>query len=99
MVLDRERLKDVLDKMGYDVEFDSDTPGLVVGNSITDWNNVPLGTDSLELTLDKKIKTKNLFLKGKNNLMENFAINPKNTKYKTDFKSVGTYTSVKGLAA
>lgn len=31
--------------------------------------------------------------------MENFAINPKNTKYKTDFKSVGTYTSVKGLAA
>lgn len=41
MALDRELLKNILNEMGYDVEFDSKTPGVDNGNSIINWSEIP----------------------------------------------------------
>ncbi|NWO00696.1 hypothetical protein [Tetragenococcus halophilus] len=61
MALDRDLLKSIFDEMDYDVEFDSDTPGVVVGDSFIDWKDVPTVLDLEENELDQyKIKTTKL---------------------------------------
>ncbi|MBB1122703.1 hypothetical protein [Limosilactobacillus albertensis] len=40
MQLDKDKLKKILSEMGYSVEFNSDTPGLYIGNKKYDWNSI-----------------------------------------------------------
>ncbi|HFU6521794.1 TPA: hypothetical protein ACJI8N_001926 [Enterococcus hirae] len=56
MSLNRELLKNIFDDMGYEVEFDSTTPGLCVEELIVEWTS-DLCLNDIE---EPKIKTSSI---------------------------------------
>ena len=41
MELDRDLLQNIFEEMGYGVEFDSDTPSVVVEDRMLNWDSAP----------------------------------------------------------
>lgn len=55
MKLDRNLLQKIFEEMGYAVEFDSDTPGVVVEDTVLGWDNIPTVLDFEKNKLEKSI--------------------------------------------
>lgn len=53
MKLDRNLLQKIFEEMGYAVEFDSDTPGVVVEDTVLGWDNIPTVLDFEKNKLEK----------------------------------------------
>lgn len=61
MVLDTEKLEEVLEEMGFEVEFNSETPGLQYGDKRISWEEVQSSFDEIfkegeKQSNDKRIK-------------------------------------------
>ena len=59
MSLNRELLKNIFDDMGYEVEFDSTTPGLCVEELVVEWTS-DLYLNDIEESKVTKVKTSSI---------------------------------------
>lgn len=97
MDLNRDLLKNVLEKLGYEFEFDSNTPGIATENSIVTWDNIATIDSTHNKCIDESnIKTAKLVNLTLTNLNSKTSEYFENTTYKTAAYQDSSITSVTG---
>ena len=95
MSLNRELLKNIFDDMGYEVEFDSTTPGLCVEELVVEWTS-DLYLNDIEESKVTKVKTSSI---KKLPITESLSARSYTSNYKSKSSQSIVYSDSRGLVA